>query len=79
MNKIQDYWNLTIRLFSVISRTLIGGGGLLHLCRDSVGVFYSPNQLCKRVTVIPIVDNALGTVPKDLEKQNQGIGNRRAS
>ena len=24
--KLQHYWNLTIRLFSVISRTLIGGG-----------------------------------------------------
>ena len=25
--KLQHYWNLTIRLFSVISRTLVGGGG----------------------------------------------------
>ena len=26
--KLQHYWNLTIRLFSFISRTLVGGGGL---------------------------------------------------
>ena len=34
--------DLTIRLFSVICRTLInGGGGVLPLCRDSVDVLYS--------------------------------------
>ena len=32
--KLQNYWGLTIRLFSFISRTLIGG--LLPLCRDAV-------------------------------------------
>ena len=41
--KLQHYWNLTIRLFSVISRTLVeGGGGVLLLCRGAVGVFYAP-------------------------------------
>ena len=40
--KYQYYWNLTIRLFSVISRTLVGG--ILPLCRDAVGVFYSPHR-----------------------------------
>ena len=43
-----------IRLFSVISRTLCGmcvcvGGGLFPLCRDAVGVFYSPCRLGKFV------------------------------
>ena len=38
--KLQYYWSLTIRLFSVISRTLVGE--VLPLCRDAVGVFYSP-------------------------------------
>ena len=41
--KFQHYWNLTISLLSVIFRTLVGGGVLL-LCREAVGVFYSPNQ-----------------------------------
>ena len=30
--KFQHYWRLTIRSFSVISKTVIGG--VLHLCRD---------------------------------------------
>ena len=34
----------TIRLFSVISRTLFGSR-FLPLCREAVGVFYSPCQL----------------------------------
>ena len=42
--KAQHYWNLTIWLFNVIIRTLIGGG-VLPFCRDEVGIFYSPNQL----------------------------------
>ena len=41
--KLQHYWSLTIRLFSVISRTIVGG--ILLLCRDAVGVFYSPSWL----------------------------------
>ena len=35
--------SLTIRLFSIISRTLIGV--VLPLCRDTVGVFYGPSRL----------------------------------
>ena len=30
-HKFQHYWNLPFRLFSVISRTLFGGGGLTFL------------------------------------------------
>ena len=41
--KLQYYWSLTIRLFSVISRTLIGG--VLPLCRDAIRVFCSPSRL----------------------------------
>ena len=37
--KLQRYWNLTMRLFSVISGTPIGG--VLPLCSGAVGVFYS--------------------------------------
>ena len=42
--KLQHCWNLTIRLFSVISMILIGGM-ILPLCREAVGVFYSPSRL----------------------------------
>ena len=42
--KLQRYWNLTIRLFSIIFRTLIGGG-VSSLCREAVGLFYSYNRL----------------------------------
>ena len=42
-HKFQHYWNLTIRLFSVINRTLVEG--VLLLCRDAVGVFYSPSRV----------------------------------
>ena len=41
--KPQHYWNLTIRLFSVISRTRVGE--ILPRCREVVSVFYSPSQL----------------------------------
>ena len=41
--KLQHYWNLIIRLFSVIIKTLVGG--VLPLFRDAVGVFFGPNQL----------------------------------
>ena len=41
--KLQYYWSLTIRSFSVISRTLVGR--VLPLCRDAVGVLYSPSRL----------------------------------
>ena len=43
--KLQHHWNLTIRSFCVISRTLVGGEEVLPLCRGAVGVFYSPRQL----------------------------------
>ena len=37
---------LAIRLFTVISKILGGGGGgVLFLCRHAVGVFYSPSKL----------------------------------
>ena len=52
--KLQHYWSLTIRLFSVISRTLVGG--VLPLCRDSVGVFYSPSWLDNTITWINNTD-----------------------
>ena len=35
-------WIIAIRLFNVISKTLVGG--VLHLSRNPVGVFYSPNR-----------------------------------
>ena len=43
---ITHYSNLTIRLFSVITWTLIGKE-VLSLCRVAVSVFYSPSQLSK--------------------------------
>ena len=41
--KLQHYWNLTIRLFNVLSRTPIGG--VLPLSRYVVSVFGSPSRL----------------------------------
>ena len=42
---------LTIRLFSVIYRTLIAGRGVFSpLCRKAVGVFYSPSQMGKTMS-----------------------------
>ena len=38
--KLQHCFSLTIRLFNVISTTLVRG--ILPLCRDAVGIFYSP-------------------------------------
>ena len=40
--KLQHYWNLTIRLFSVIPRTLMEG--ILLFSREAIGIFYSPSQ-----------------------------------
>ena len=40
---IKGYRSLNIRLFSVISRTFVGG--ILPLNRDTVGVFYNPSRL----------------------------------
>ena len=45
--KLQDYWSLHIRLFNVISRTLVGI--ILPLCRGAVGVFYSASRLGQNV------------------------------
>ena len=45
--KLKHYRNLTIILFSIISKTLVGG--VLLLCRGAVGVFCSPNQLGHRL------------------------------
>ena len=41
--KLQHYRNLTIRSFSVISRTLVGM--VLPLCRGAVDVFYRASRL----------------------------------
>ena len=41
--KLQHYWSLTIRLLSVISRTLVRK--VLPLCWDAVGVFCSSSWL----------------------------------
>ena len=41
--KLKRYWSLTHRLFCVISRKLVVG--VLFICRDLVGVFYSPCRL----------------------------------
>ena len=42
--KASHYWSLTTRLFSVMSRTLVGGWVLL-LCREAVGVLCSPSRV----------------------------------
>ena len=43
--KLQNYWSLTIRLFSVISRALVARGcWVLPLWRDAFSVFYSPSR-----------------------------------
>ena len=55
--KYQHHWNLTIKLFSVIFRTLVAG--VLSFCREAVGVFYSPSQLRHQVTpweVLPLCE-----------------------
>ena len=44
--KLQHYGSLIIRLFSVISRTLVRG--VLHLGRDAVSVFYTPSRPCQK-------------------------------
>ena len=49
--KLQHCWNLTIRLFSVISRTLVRGW-VLPLCRGAVSVFYSPTWLGKLIRIL---------------------------
>ena len=41
--KLQHYRSLAIRLFNDLSRTLVGG--VIPLCRDAVGVFWSSGRL----------------------------------
>ena len=41
--KLQHYWKLTIRLFSVISGRSLKG--VLPLCIGPIGVFHSPSRL----------------------------------
>ena len=41
--KLQHHWNHTIRSFSVIFRTLVGGVGSYPFCKNAVCVFYSPS------------------------------------
>ena len=53
---VQYYWNLTIRLFSVISRTLVGWE--LPLCRDAASVFYSPSWVGHRTLVGGVLPSA---------------------
>ena len=55
--KLQQYLNLNIRLFSVISRTLVGG--VLPHGRDTVGVFYSPSRLSKVPVLVDSANNKL--------------------
>ena len=42
---IPQDWNFTIRYLNVISGYSLGRGEVLLLCRDVVGVFYSPSRL----------------------------------
>ena len=48
-SNLQNYWNLTIRLFNIISRTLVGVN--FPLSRGAVSVFYSLSRLGKCVYV----------------------------
>ena len=48
--KLQHYWSLTIRLLSVISRTLVGEG--ITLCREEIDEFYCPTRLSKFKTYV---------------------------
>ena len=58
--KLQHYWSLTVRLFSVINRTLVER--VLPLCREAVGVFCSPSRQGHRTL-------AAGSYPS-VEKQS---------
>ena len=49
-SNLLHHWNLMIRLFSVISRTLIRGD-VLPLCREAVSVFYSLSQVGNQILV----------------------------
>ena len=56
--KLQHYWSLSIRLFRVIIRTLVGG--VLPLCREAVCVFYSPSLMSPRWRSLPLCRNIVG-------------------
>ena len=45
--------------FNVIYRTLVGVDVVISLCRNVVGVFYSPSQFIDRVNILIIVDSAI--------------------
>ena len=51
--KLQNYWSLAIRLCCVISRTLVVR--VLRLCREAVGVFYSPGRLGKETMKVTVM------------------------
>ena len=38
-------WRSSIRLFRLISRSLVEGGEVLLFCRNAIYIFYSPSQL----------------------------------
>ena len=56
--KLQQYWNLTIRLFIVISRTLVGR--VLPLRKDAVRVFYSHSLLDNMILGERNIQNGFG-------------------
>ena len=49
--KLQHYWNLTVRLFRVISKKLVEG--VLPLCWEAICVFYSSSRL-GNLTIYPL-------------------------
>ena len=50
--KLQHYWSLTIRLFNIISRTLVGGGDISPLQRSSQCILRpKPTEQCTSWTV----------------------------
>ena len=54
--KLQYYWTFTARLFSVIYRTLVVG--ILPLCREAAGVFYSSSWLGHKTRVVGVLASA---------------------
>ena len=64
--KLQHYWSLTIRMFSVISRKLVLG--VLPLCRNAFGVFCSASQQGQEnegVLCIPKSSSIIGASPSE--------------
>ena len=58
--RFQYYWSSTVRLFNVISRTVITE--ILPFCRGTVGVFYNPCWLGQPhfCGVLPLSRDAIG-------------------